>query len=236
MVTARTLVGSLLLFASSFALARPADAGTTPVVDGKRSPVEPAAPTMLRIAARAGYALPFGQWTGNIGTERSGLLNEVYTAIYPLQLEATYRFAEWVSAGAYGQFAPAALSYRCTGGSCSARNVRAGVLLVLRLDWEQSWSPYIVPELGYTSSDFSAEAEDGSYRMEVSYRGFDATVTVGADYPVLPRFRVGFFFFARGGTYLWRAVTQLREGFEVIPKPSAHGFLGFGIRGEYAIF
>lgn len=258
-MSSRALVACFVMFASLPALAQQADGGTgiegaplpglptartadggveTPGHQAAPSPSPNHAPTppVLTAGARLGYGLPFGHWTGDTRAERSGLLADVFADVYAFQMEAAYRFAATIGVGLYGQLAPARLQYTCVGGSCSARNVRAGVLLVFRPPTFMKWSVFLTPELGYASTDFTAEAEDASLRMDVSYRGFDATLTVGADYPVAGRSRLGFYFFARGGTYLWRSVRLFSDGFEVLPRPSVHGFLGFGVRGEYAIF
>lgn len=190
----------------------------------------------LIVGARAGFAFPFGRWTAGASLPRVGLFTEVMDRTYPLQVEAGWRFGRVVTAGVYAQLAPATLRFTCVNSTCNALGLRAGAMAVLRLNAHTRWSAFVIPELGYSQADFTDGMSNDPQYLTVSYRGIDAALSAGADHPMGEAFRLGFFFTVRGGTYLGLGVRMVREAFEPVSEPGLHGFLGAGVRGEYAVF
>src|SRR5512138_109087 len=107
--------------------------------------VLPAAATAApSLALRLGYEASSGSATK--GTSMS----EVAKAVYPLQLDGTWRFGPHFSAGVYYAFAigqlSGAISDRCSslGASCSVWTMRAGIRLEYAFsEVSQRVSPWI---------------------------------------------------------------------------------------------
>jgi hypothetical protein len=190
----------------------------------------------LSLGVRAGYGVPMGSASGADGQA----LSNYFARSVPLQVEVGWRFSPRFYAGAYFQYAFAAIASKfdsqfCGAGvSCSGSDLRFGADAIYTFLPHATIAPWVGLGAGYEIMNL--RGSQGSQRVELTLKGLEfAHLMAGGDYRLWPNVRVGAFAaltfaqfstletpFAEDGTFGPTRTVDL-------PK-ALHEWLQFGVR------
>jgi hypothetical protein len=208
----------------------------------------PRVPSGIEIGARAGYALPLGNASGNANDNLSNYVN----GAIPIFLEAGYRVARPnLSVGIYFAYEAGLVNTSANGGlnsmvtqyskgtancssngiSCSANVLMYGAQLHYHLMPEASFDPWIGAGVGMESFNFSLSG--GNASLGGSVTGWDYLILqLGGDYRAAPNFGLGPVAWFGMGQYGNVSVTAGgTTASAAINNGSLHEWLTVGVRG-----
>lgn len=191
----------------------------------------------LALGLRTSYGVPLGE-AGDGSSLRS-----LTTGAVPVQIEAGWRFDEHWLAGAYFAWGPTVVG----GGARSAlraqgaRDVsghfeqRLGLQAIYTVLPDRRFAPWIGLAVGYEWTRYAdAKLADGR-ETELGLGGPEATLQVGGDYRVAPRFSVGPFAAFSVGRYHSRLV-WVEDGSDTtssVNDRGTHGWIHLGVKGTF---
>jgi len=186
------------------------------------------------LAARVGYAIPFGD------LDSGDSLSNTFSGAVPFVLEAGYRFDRHFTLGPYFQYAIAQVKERAggfcgNGVDCSASVIRLGLQALYHADLGSAFIPWFGLGVGYEwmNVDVSGPAGSGS----AGANGWEfLTLQLGGDIYVAPQFAVGPFLsfslarYGRQSLELGNTNTS-----SDVNNPAVHEWLQFGARVSFGL-
>ncbi|HLK93950.1 MAG TPA: outer membrane beta-barrel protein [Polyangia bacterium] len=196
-------------------------------------PVRPLDRPGIDLAVRVGYAIPFGDISGDAG---NGLASRVDSAV-PFVLEAGYRFDAALTLGLYFQYGFLQINDNFCGANndCSGSVIRLGIEGLYHFDLHKPIVPWAGLGVGYEwgNIDTSSALGNGSE----SANGWEfLTLQAGGDFHLLPQIAVGpyvSFSVARYGSGSGRFGNINFSG--DITNPAVHEWLQLGVRGSFGL-
>jgi len=226
------VVSSFVAVAVSSVFAAPAFAQDPPTIEPAVEPPpvaqRPAAPPAVfdrsgfDLAARLGYAFPFGNVSGH------SRLSDGAPGAIPLVVEAGYRLNAHFTIGALFQYGFSRVNddgaLNCTGAGCSGRVVRLGVQGIFNVDREAPLIRWLGIGTGYEwLNPYGGQ----------DVRGFElVTIQGGVEYRVTPQVALGPFFSFSLGRY--STVYSDKASME-LPDKRMHEWLQIGVRGRIGL-
>jgi hypothetical protein len=174
------------------------------------------------LAARLGYAFPFGNAAG--GTK----LSDGVTGAVPVIVEAGYRINAHFLVGALVQYGFAQTSdggaIECYASPCDSRVLRIGIQGIFNLDREAPLTRWLGIGTGYEWFNFNTAQGISGFEL--------VTAQGGAEYRVTPQVALGPFFSLTLARYTTRYYGELRE---VLLDQRMHEWLQLGVRGHIGL-
>lgn len=199
----------------------------------RAQPVRPLEQPGIDLAVRVGYAIPFGDISGDAG---NGLASRVDSAV-PLVLEAGYRFDAALTLGLYFQYGFLQVNDNFCGGNtdCSGSVIRLGVEGLYHFDLGKRVVPWAGLGVGYewgniNGSNALGDASESAHGWEF------LTVQGGGELHLLPQVAVGpylSFSIARYGSGSGQLGNVTFSG--DITNPAVHEWLQLGVRGSFGL-
>ena len=184
--------------------------------------------------ARLGYALPFGNTSGEDKLERRHLGRRT------LVLEAGYRVNADFTIGALFQYGFAQVkdgdTTGCGGGvSCSGSVIRLGIEGIYNLNLGTAMAPWVGLGTGYEW--FALTASAGGQSATVSAKGFEfVSLHAGGDYRLAPNFALGPFVSLSLAQYASASVEGAGVSMSMdLTDKKMHEWLQLGVRGRFGI-
>jgi hypothetical protein len=196
-------------------------------------PVRPLDRPGIDLAARVGFAIPFGDISGDAG---NSLASRVDSAI-PFVLEVGYRFDAALTLGAYFQYGFLQINDNFCGANadCSGSVVRLGVEGLYHFDLGKLVVPWVGLGVGYEWGAINASNAFGN--ASESANGWEfVTLQGGGEFHILPQVAVGpylSFSFARYGSGSGQFGNVTFSG--DIQNPAVHEWLQVGVRGSFGL-
>lgn len=187
------------------------------------------------LALRIGYAVPFGDFSGN-----GSSLSSTFSGAVPFLVEAGYRFDRRFTVGPYFQYALAQVKDGAgaicgNGADCTGSVIRLGLEALYHLDVGSAFIPWFGLGVGYEWMNIDASA--GSVSASVSANGWEfLTLQLGGDIYVAPQFAIGpfvSFSIARYGRMSANAGDLHGSG--DVSDPAVHEWLQFGARVSFSL-
>jgi hypothetical protein len=188
-----------------------------------------AAAGQVRLGVRAGWAFPLGD------AEAGVPLSDATSGQIPLQLEVSWVLGPRLALGAFGAYGIAfpgdGLRGACdaAGASCSAADVRAGLVATLSLAPGSAIEPWLGLSTGYEWLVQRAGT------TTLAYHGWQwAAADVGAGWRAGPGARVGPVLSAGVGRFEAETLSSggTSGGFGVV-EPAVHGWITLSVRGAF---
>jgi hypothetical protein len=230
-----------LLLAASRAGAdeAPASGDPVPPVASEPSDVPPAAVATERgvsVGVRTGWSLPIG------ALEKGDSMRSNFTGMVPIWLDAGYRLSKHLYLGAYFQWGPVFVADEvCPRNlSCSASDLRFGInahwhfkWIIAGGAWAGRFDPWVGLGAGYEGVTVHLSTPQGARSSETDY-GFEyGNFQLGGDY-LGGAWRLGLFASLSAAQYTRRSfVEPSPSSVYDIEHPTAHLWLGFGVRFQY---
>jgi hypothetical protein len=187
-----------------------------------------AASAQIFLGARLGYALPWGDLM------KSWPVTETVRSQVPIQLDLGLGLGPALAIGAYAAYGFAQPSKGwsddcdAANSTCSAGTLRVGAELSLHSAGARSAGLWGGVALGY--EELRTKDSKGLV-PELSFKGYDATLEGGFDFPVSSGLRLGPYVSASAGRF-----GKLKSPLEVdIASKELHGWLQLGLRGFLAL-
>jgi len=201
----------------------------------RAEPARPVDTPGLELGVRLGYAIPFGDISGDTG---NGLASRVSGGI-PLVLEAGYRFDAALTLGAFFQYAFLQINNNFCGGNtdCSGSVVRLGIQGLYHADLGKMVVPWVGLGAGYEWGTINASNAFGD--SSESANGWEfLTLQGGGDIRLgpVPAIAVGpyvSFSIARYGSGSGHIGNITFSG--DFTNPAVHEWLQFGLRGTFEL-
>jgi len=230
--------------------APPAESTPPPIPQPEASP--PQAPAGrpgpirgLEVGIRVAYALPRGDLAGLVGSSEVAAFQDEFAKAIPATLEVGLRLSERLTiAGYYSrgevEEQPDALIGQCAapGTSCTrGMTARFGAEALYRLTDGPALSPWVGVGVGYERTGFDVNSPPAPDAIDaVTYKGFDLSLQVGADFFVSRRFYVGPYALATFGRFTkFEGVVGGTEVELEFAEPRIHSWLMLGLRGGFAL-
>ena len=132
------------------------------------------------VAAHAGYSFPFGTFTGE---DNPLWLYNVYSGMFPLGLEAGYRFSPLWGGGVHAQYAIAQLRDACPPAvDCSGGDLRVGADIYFHPPINRYAAPWTSLGVGYERTWYPASVDGAGATL--TYAGWDVSLAGGANYHI----------------------------------------------------
>lgn len=190
----------------------------------------------LTFGLRAAYGVPFG--SAGDGTD----LNELTSGAFPLQLDAGYRFDRHWSAGAYLGYGVAMLAGDAKSALAAQGATDIGGHALMRVGLQGTYTflpeariaPWVGLAAGYEWTRYASAKVNGQ-DTEIGVRGFEASLQIGGDYKVAPRFTVGPFASFHVGQFQSRMTFTDGSGETAsgVNDKGLHEWLEFGLKGTF---
>jgi len=213
-------------------------------------------PTGIEVGLRTGYALPFGNVTGNQGVYGPGYtpapstsLSDIFNGVLPIWVDAGYRLNPSLFIGAYFQYGIAFINTskasgpqqggcNASGVSCTGSDMMFGLQAHYHLMPDAAFDPWAGLGIGYEIANVSVSS--GGVSGNVSTSGFQFfNVQAGGDYKATPNLGIGPFVMFSLGQYsncsYGGAYSSLGNGTCTISQTALHEWLTLGVRGVYDI-
>jgi hypothetical protein len=189
----------------------------------------------IDLGVRVGYAIPFGDISGDAG---NGLASRVSSAV-PLILELGYRFDAALTLGAFFQYGFLQVNDNFCGanGDCSGSVIRLGLQGLYHIDLGRMFVPWVGLGTGYEWGSINATNPLGNGSESANGWEF-LTLQAGGDVslPPAPQIAVGpyvSFSIARYGSGSGRIGNITFSG--DFTNPAVHEWLQLGVRGRFGL-
>ncbi len=194
------------------------------------SPAALLAPAAARAQPTLGARLGFSPALGSVAEHVP--MSEAMRSQIPLQLEALWRIGR-AAAGVYASYGIGQVSASTcgAGASCSASDLRAGMEGTYALEPFHGAAPWGGAGLGYewARQRRTRAGTDTTW----TWRGLEAVLQGGAEWPIDRRFSVGPFAAVTFGRYADAAVdTSASSGSAPIATKALHLWVHVGVRGR----
>ena len=163
----------------------------------------------FQLTAGAGVATPFGDVGDGVK------LTDSINWAFPLEARVAYRLGKEVALGAYGRWAPTAVSSGCPG--CTVTDLGLGLLVEYHFGEKAEAGPWLGASGGWERLDTTVRSST------VSATGFEAAASGGYD------FELGGVSVGPYGQLSLGGYTSTSPGGAISSK-GVHGLLGLGVR------
>ena len=184
----------------------------------------------LAFGLRTGYAIPFGSTSSNSN------LSDLVKGMVPIWIDAGFRFSPYVYLGAFFQygFGIVPSNLNCNGGSCSESDLRLGVNVHYHFIPSGLVDPWAGIGVGYEWFNVNL---NGNPSGTASVRGWEfVNIQFGTDFKLSRLVSLGPFVAFTISEYTTVSASSGSVSVSAdIPNKAIHGWLMFGVRGQFNI-